>query len=70
VPHFAKVLAGMVSDGWVDLYRGFATTGSVKLTDDEAIAVVNDPRSWIHELDDMELIGLTTGDEWDRMTGS
>jgi hypothetical protein len=69
IPHFSQVLADMVARDWIDLFRGFATIGSVKLTPDEAIAAINDPRSWIGELDDTQLVGLTTGDEWDRVTG-
>ncbi|MEU7821655.1 hypothetical protein [Catellatospora sp. NPDC049133] len=70
VPHFARVLADMVSRGWVDLFRGYPTKGSVELTAAEVAAVVNEPTSWISELDDWEVIGLATGDEWDRLTGA
>jgi hypothetical protein len=70
IPHFARVLADMVARGWVDLFRGYPTKGSVKLTADEVTAVINEPTSWIGELDDWEIIGLATGDEWDRLTGA
>lgn len=70
IPHFAEVLADMVARGWVDLFRGYPTTGSVKLTADEVTAIINEPTSWISELDDWEIIGLATGDEWDRLTGA
>jgi len=69
VPRFAQVLGEMVTDGWVDLYRGFAVPGSVKLAGDDLTAVINDPRSWLKEIDDAQLVGMTTGDEWDRITG-
>jgi hypothetical protein len=52
IPHFARVLADMVARGWVDLFRGYPTKGSVKLTADEVTAVINEPTSWIGERDD------------------
>jgi hypothetical protein len=45
----------------------YPTTGGVKLTADEAAAIINEPTSRISELDDWEIIGVATGDEWDRL---
>lgn len=70
IPHFARVLCDMVARGWVELFRGYPTTGSVKLIAGEVAAVIDEPTSWISELDDWEIIGLCTGDEWDRLTGA
>jgi hypothetical protein len=70
IPRFARILADMVARGWVDLFRGHPAKGSAPLTADEVAAVIDEPTSWISELDDREFIGLTTGDEWDRLTGA
>jgi hypothetical protein len=70
IPRFARILTDMIDRGWVDLFRGYPTKGSVPLAADEVAAVIDEPTSWIYELDDWEVIGLCTGDEWDRLTGA
>lgn len=65
---FALVLADMAARGWVDLFRGYPAKGSLQLTAGDMTAVINEPTSWISEINDSEIIGLATGDEWDRLT--
>src|SRR5258708_5294869 len=56
IPHFARILTDMVARGWVDLFRGYPTKGSVPLTTDGSAAVIDDPTTWIFELDDWKVI--------------